>query len=249
MESSLPKAWRGKLGSAQRSRAKQLKQEARMPTAPKGSADKQKARRFARAANHSARVRLLRWLVPVVAIVALTGVAAIMVVSRLTLPGVDVDVAASAIVDGKLVIADPRLDGFTADKRAYRVSAQSASQAIGEDPLTLRMLRADVELEDGSTAFLSADDGVFDPTTNRLMLGENAVLETTTGLRAQFSGAEIDIDGGSFVSRQPVEVSRPGTQIVADGLTIEDSGRRLVFENNVTVVIEPSSITARAETE
>ena len=220
-----------------------------MSAASQGSARTHKARRFARAASHSARVRLLRRLVPAVAAAALVGVAAVMVLSRLMLPGVEVDLASSAIVDGKLVIADPRLEGFTPDRRAYRVAARSATQAIGEDPLTLRMLSADMELEDGTTAFLSADSGVFDPSANRLTLGENAVLETTDGVRAHFSGAEIDLDAGTFVTRSKVRVSRPGTRIVAGSLAVEGSGRRMVFENSVSVVIEPSAIAARAETE
>lgn len=220
-----------------------------MSAASQGSAETQKTGRFARAASHSARVRLLRRLVPVLAAAALAGVAGVMAVSRLMLPGAQVDLAASAIVDGKLVIADPRLDGFTPDRRAYRVAARSATQAIGEDPLTLRMLNADMELEDGSTAFLSADTGVFDPSASLLTLGENASLETTDGVRAHFSGARIDLDAGTFVTRQKVRVSRPGTRIVAGSLAVKDSGRRLVFENDVSVVIEPSAIAARAETE
>lgn len=220
-----------------------------MPPAPQAPVSDPKARRFARAASHSSRVRLLRWLVPSIAVVAIAAIVGVMVVSRLIVPDVEVDLANTAIVDGKLVIASPRLDGFTPDERAYRVSAQSATQTIGEDPLTLRMLSADMELEDGSTAFLTADAGVFDPNANRLTLNDNAVLETTAGVRAQFSEAEIDLGSGSFMTRQAVQISRPGTQIVADSLVVEESGRRLVFENNVSVVIEPSAIDARAETE
>lgn len=219
------------------------------PDAHKRSNSPGDSRRFARAANHSARVRTLRWLVPAIAIAAFVGVAGVMAVSRLVLPGIDVDLASSAIVDGKLVIADPRLDGFTPDERAYRVSARSATQEIGADPLTLQELRADVEMEDGSTAFLSAETGVFNPVENRLVLGERAVLETTNGLRATFSDAEVDLATGNLVVHDTVQINQTGTQIIADRLTVEDNGKRLVFENNVNVVIEPTAITARAQTE
>jgi len=222
-----------------------------MQPAPRheGRSRADRSRRFASAARHSARVRVLRWLVPAMALAVTGVVVAVMVASRLLLPGVDIELASRAIVDGRLVIGDPRLEGFTPDERAFRVSAQSASQAIGGDTLSLRRIRADMELEDGSTAFLTAESGTFDPDTNRLTLDADAVLETTAGLRAQFSRAEIDVGAGSFVTRQPVRVSQPGTQIVADSLSVEDAGKRLVFENNVSVVIEPSAITARAETE
>jgi len=206
-------------------------------------------RRFARAASHSRRVRLLRWLVPAIAVVAFVGVAGVMVISRIVLPGIDVNLASSAIVDGKLVIADPRLDGFTPDERAYSVSARSATQEIGADPLTLQELRADVELEDGSTAYLSAETGVFNPVDNSLVLGERALLETTGGVRAIFSDAQVDLASGDLVVRDTVEIEQPGTRIIADRLTVEDHGKRLVFENNVNVVIEPTAITARAQTD
>ncbi|MCR9122191.1 MAG: hypothetical protein NXH91_07945 [Phyllobacteriaceae bacterium] len=207
------------------------------------------SRRFARAARHSSRVRLLRWLVPASAVVAFVAVAGVMALSRIVLPGIDVDLASSAIVDGKLVIADPRLDGFTPDQRAYSVSARSATQEIGADPLTLHELRADVEMEDGSTAFLSAETGVFNPAENRLVLGDRALIETTSGITAVFSDAEVDLATGNLVVRQRVQIDQPGTRITADRLTAEDSGRRLVFENNVNVVIEPTAITASAATE
>lgn len=206
-------------------------------------------RRFARAASHSRRVRLLRWLVPAIAVVAFVGVAGVMAISRIALPGLDVDLASSAIVDGKLVIAAPRLDGFTPDQRAYSVSARSATQEIGADPLTLQELRADVELEDGSTAYLSAETGVFNPVDNSLVLGERALLETTGGVRAVFSDAEVDLASGNLVVRDTVQIEQPGTRIIADRLTVEDNGNRLVFENNVNVMIEPTAITASAQTE
>ena len=38
----------------------------------------------------------------------------------------------------------------------------------------------------------------------------------------------------------------PGMRIIADRLTVEGHGKRLVFENNVNVMIEPTAITARA---
>lgn len=207
------------------------------------------ARRFASAARHSARVRVLRRIVPAAALLLTAGVVAVMIASRVVLPGVDIDLASSGIVNGELVIAAPRLEGFTPDERAFRVSAQSATQAIGKEELALRRLSADLELEDGSTAFLTADSGTFDPTANRLTLGADAVLETTAGLLARFSEAEIDLDAGSFATGNTVSISQPGMRIVADGLSVQDAGKRLVFEHNVTVVIEPSAITARAETE
>ena len=194
-------------------------------------------------------MRLLRWVVPSLAIAVIAGVALAMTVLRLALPDVEVDFASSAIVDGKLVIADPRLDGFTRDRRGYTVSARSATQEIGADPLTLVELRADIELENGENAHLRAESGVYDPDSNLLTLGANGQLETSQGVRAQFSNAEVDFQAGTMTTRDAVTVSQPGTRIVAEGLRIEQNGARMLFENNVSVVIEPSANTAGMPTE
>lgn len=199
---------------------------------------------YRRAASHSGRVRVLKVALPLVALVAVAGVVAVMAAARFGVEGVDVNLAGSTIVDGKLVMADPKLDGYTADRRAYRVAARTATQVVGESAISLEALRADVEMQGGGNAWLNAETGRFDPDKNRLLLDSRSVMETSDGLRAVFTRAEIDIAGGTLAASDTVEITRPGASIVAGSLTVEDNGKRLVFEKDVSVVIQPAAIPA-----
>ncbi len=201
---------------------------------------------YRNAASHSGRVRILKWALPAVAVVAVVGVVIVMVVARMGIAAVDVNLAGSTIVDGKLVMADPKLDGFTPDKRAYRVAARTATQVIGDSQISLDGLRADLEMEGGGNAWLTSDTGRFDPDRNFLTLDSRSVLETSDGLKAEFSRAEIDMASGSVSASGEVTIEQPGSSIIADTLVIENGGKRLVFEKDVSVVIQGSAIPASA---
>ena len=199
---------------------------------------------YRKAASHSGRVRLLKIALPLVALAGVAGVVAVMAAARLGVQGIDVNLAGSTVVDGKLVMADPKLDGFTADRRAYRVAARTATQVVGESAIDLAALRADVEMQGGGNAWLNSDTGRFDPDKNLLILDSRSVMETSDGLKAVFDKAEIDIGTGTVAATGAVEITRPGASIIAGSLTVEQNGKRLVFENDVSVVIERSAIPA-----
>ncbi|WP_306117321.1 MULTISPECIES: hypothetical protein [unclassified Roseitalea] len=196
---------------------------------------------YARAASHSSRVRLLKWLVPALATVGLAALAGVVIVSRLTTPGLEFDPSASGIVDGQFVIADPVLNGFTADDRAYRVAAQRARQTLGTTVIGLDALDAEIELEDGRTVDLIAETGVFDTDTSVLDIERAGTVTISDGTRAVFSAMRIDFDAGALETREPLTISRPGLRIEAGRLRVEDNGRRMVFENDVGVVIQPDA--------
>ena len=198
-------------------------------------------RQFDNAARHSARVRRLRWLVPAAAAAIFVLVAGAMVLSRLLTSFAGVEVASTAISDGKLIIAEPRMDGFTNDNRAYRVTAQSATQELGGEEFSLSTLSADVELDENRSARFEAESATFDPGNNRLMVERDGIIETSDGMRAYFSSADVDLEMGTFVTEEPVRVVQPGTEIVAERLTVEDNGARIIFEDNVQMVVVPGA--------
>lgn len=197
---------------------------------------------YRRASTHSARVRRLKWLLPLAAVLVLVGLLGVMALARFIAPGVDVNLIASRVIDGQLVIAEPVLSGFTPDGRPYLVSAQNARQVLGETIVTLDTITADVELEGGRTAALEAVSGRFDPDTNLLHIDEAGTLEISDGTRATFADVEIDVAAGALRTDRTVTISRPGAEIVADRMIVEDGGRRLVFETDVSVVLQPSAI-------
>lgn len=197
---------------------------------------------FERAARHSARVRRLRIIVPVAAVTVFVLIFGVIVVSRLMLSFAGIEVASTMISDGKLVIAEPRMDGLTGDNRAYRVFAQSATQELGGEQFSLSTLRADVELGEDRTARFEAASAVFDPGQNQLTVERDGMIETSDGLRAYFATADVDLEAGTFVTEQPVRVMQQGTEILADRLSVEENGARIIFEHNVQATFAPAAL-------
>src|SRR3954467_4318006 len=90
------------------------------PTAPAGT----RGDAFDRAQRHSRRVRVLKFAVPVLA----AGIAvAFPVYSYLAAPiNISIQADGTAFADGKLVMANPKLNGFTKDKLPYSLTALRA---------------------------------------------------------------------------------------------------------------------------
>lgn len=193
---------------------------------------------YSKAAAHSARVRLIKIALPVMTLAAVVGLFGFLALSRVSIPNVDVDIAASTIQNGKLVMANPRMTGFTDDERPYTVIARKAVQAVdGTGSVELEALRASITLDDGREADLSARIGVFDNNANMLELTENAVLEMSDGLTAHLENASIDMNAGSVTTDRPVRIEQPGTLITADRMQIKENGKQLVFESRVRVTM------------
>ena len=198
-----------------------------------------KERAFQSAQTHSKRVRWIKRFLPFFAfgIVCIAG--ATIILSRTSLD-VAFDLPNTTLVDGKLVMANPNLDGFTKDERPFRVTAVRAIQDLAvQDALELESLSADVELEDGQTARLTSPTGIFDSNSNLLVLPSEALIIRSDGLRATMGQANINIQSGSVNATNSVKIVNPESMITAEAMQIENGGKRIVFEQNVRLVIQP----------
>ena len=82
---------------------------------------------FARAERHSRRVRRLKLWLPGLAIAGIGGFVAW---SYLSVPFVDgVEIQGAAVTDGKLVMANPKLDGCAGDSGRVKGLLQPSSQS------------------------------------------------------------------------------------------------------------------------
>ena len=96
------------------------------PAAPAGT----RGDAFDLAQRHSRRVRVLKFAVPLLA--AIIAVA-FPVYSYLAAPvSISVQADGSAFSDGKLVMANPKLNGFTKQKLPYSLTALRAIQDVGK---------------------------------------------------------------------------------------------------------------------
>lgn len=191
---------------------------------------------FRSARRHSGRVRALKLALPLAAVVL---AAAFVVKSWLAVPpGVSVNLAGTAIEDGRLVMSDPRLDGFTGDNRAYTMTAARAIQEVGDNSrIDLEGISAKLPFDQKNWLTVVARNGVFNREANTLGLDTDILLSTDTGVKALLKTALVDIRAGSLTTTDPVDITLEGARIEADSMTVSDSGAVMIFERRVRMEI------------
>ena len=206
-----------------------------------------KERAYKNAQSHSRRVRWVKRLLPVFATGIVCVVVATIYISRPN-SSFGIDLPNTTLSDGKLVMANPNLDGFTNEDRPYRVSAKRAIQDLAvQDALELEELSAVVELEDGQSARLTSSIGRFVSNANTLNLPSETILTTSDGLRATLGQADINIKTGSVEARNSIKIDNSESVITAESMQIENGGKRIFFEENVRLVLQPKSNDIGAE--
>src|SRR5947209_3628692 len=128
----------------------------------KASGPRNLARLIRTARRHSARVRLMRRVVPAAALAALTVV--ILVTWFNPLRNIsDLPVSADILVVSgtKITMEAPKLTGFMRDNRAYHLTAEAATQDFTNPTmLELSGIRAKVEMQNKSTVNVTAVAGL-----------------------------------------------------------------------------------------
>lgn len=212
--------------------------------------DTQMQRRFARAARHSARVRLLRWIIPAAVIVAMLAIVAVSVFNPFrVLSGLPLKIDNLVVSGTKITMEAPHLAGFTPDNRPYEVRAKTATQDLTKpDKVDLNGIRAKVEMEDRSLLTMAAHEGKFDTKAQLLDLKRDIVLQSSTGYEARLSSAQVDIAAGNVASDEPVWVKLLNGTLDANRLRIVERGEVIRFEGGVsmTLMMDGSPVPATA---
>jgi lipopolysaccharide export system protein LptC len=195
---------------------------------------------FRRADRHSRRVRLLKIALPSLAVLTAAGFAAY---SYFAIPPIEgVSVQGAAISDGKLVMANPKLDGFTKDNLPYSMTATRATQDLKQTGvIMLEQIDAKLPIDAEISALVAAASGTYDNSTNRLDIDSAITIKTTDGMEAKLGSAKIDIGSGTMTTSDPVEIERQGSRIEAESMSVSESGKLVVFERRVKVRIMPES--------
>lgn len=192
---------------------------------------------FRSALRHSGHVRMLKLALP---LVALAMVVVFVGKSWLAAPeGVSVSLGRTAIQNGRLVMADPKLDGFTADNRPYTMTAERAIQDIGGGAeIDLEGISARLPFDEKNWITVVADTGVLNREASKLKLDSEITVKTDTGVTAVLQSANVDMDAGSLVTDKPVDIRLDGTHIRADSMTVREKGDVMIFERRVRVNID-----------
>jgi lipopolysaccharide export system protein LptC len=205
------------------------------------------ARVFRSALRHSRLVRLLRIGIPVaIALGALVIVLSVYVLDPLRalakLPG---SIGGLVVSGTSITMQQPRMAGYTQDRRPYVVTARAATQDVTKpDTIKLLELNATIEFKDGGKYMLTARSGLFESKLDRLTLQDD-VLVNSANYQAKLSEAVINVRTNHMVSEHPVEViMRQGT-INANRLEVTNSGEVIRFEGGVTMVLVPENDRSR----
>jgi len=207
------------------------------PTAPAGT----RGDAFDRAQRHSRRVRVLKFAVPVLA----AGIAvAFPVYSYLAAPiNISIQADGTAFADGKLVMANPKLNGFTKQKQPYSMTALRAIQDVStQGIIELEGIDAKIPVGPDNIAAIKASHGTYDRNGNTMNLTSDVDITTTDGMQAKFKSVFLDMGKGTMKTGDPVDVSREGSRITADSMSVQDNGKVLVFENKVRVNIDSAAL-------
>jgi lipopolysaccharide export system protein LptC len=147
--------------------------------------------------------------------------------------------SAGVVVSGtKITMRQPKLAGFTKDKRPYTVTARSAAQDVtNPDVLELDQVRAVLATPTQGEVEVVARGGIYDGKGEKLSLKDDIVV-TSASYVARLKEAQVGVKSGHVVSEQPVEVDIMQGKINSNRLEVIDNGAVLLFDNGVTMLIE-----------
>jgi len=196
---------------------------------------------FRAAVRHSRWVRILRVAVPVTVAVGIAGGVAYTSLTKplRALAKVPIDIGNLVVSGTKITMQQPRIAGFTSDKRAYELTAQAAARdLLKPDVVELQGLNATLEMQNKVSFQTTAKNGFYDTKTELLTLEENIVVTTSSGYEARLAEAIVDIRGGKIVSDKPVEVKSFEWLVKSNRMEITNSGDVVRFDRGVSVTIE-----------
>lgn len=211
----------------------------------KGTAARRDA--FRQAKHHSRRVRLLKIVLPLLALVMAGGFAGY---SWLSTPAeISFDITKTSFADGKLVMANPKLEGFSKNSMPYSMTAVQAIQNVDASGVfELEAINAKLPIDADSWATVEAPRGIYNRDANTIDFTGDVLITTTDGMKAKFSKAFFDIGKGDLKTSEPVDINTGGTQIAADSMMVLENGKVLIFEKRVRMEIAPDQLHTGGET-
>jgi lipopolysaccharide export system protein LptC len=213
----------------------------RPAAAKKSGRDTFRKEAFATALKHSRRVRALKVIVPTAAVLMAGAFAAASY--ALTPAKVNVATDDTAYANGKLVMANPKLEGVTKDNRPYTMNAIRAIQDLkSQDVIELEDISAKLPINVQDWVSVDAKTGTYDRLANTLKVTSPLTVKTTDGMTAQLTSAFLDISKGNLETAEPVEIVINGTRVQADSMKVFEKGKVLVFENRVRMHINAEQL-------
>ena len=214
--------------------------------APLSLSRKSPAELYARATRHSGTVRRLKILLPVLAVVISLVFVAVSWI-RTMFPE-NLSISGARIENGRVVMEKPAISGRNEDGISYFMNARRALQAImNPSDIELEDIDAAVPVRGDLVARIKASGARYDRDTDKLDMTKPFEVQLSSGLRAAFQSAHLDVRGGLMLSDDPVSITSKGATLVANSLKITDKGRIMNFSGKVRLKVEPTAVRRTAE--
>lgn len=193
------------------------------------------------AVRHSRWVRRLKILLPILAlIISLMFVAVSWI--RTMIPE-NLSIGGAKIENGKIVMEKPAISGRNFDGVSYYMNASRALQDIRNPyEITFENIEAAVPVNSEVMARFTAKSAMFDRSKDRLEMSQPFSITLSSGIKADFRSAVIDVPKGSLVTPDNVSITARQASMVADLLEITDKGRAIILTGHVFMTINPASI-------
>lgn len=204
-----------------------------------GQAARQAAYRAAR--RHSARVRLLRWAIPVGCLLAISGLFGVTLFDPFSkVPG-NLSISAMGLNGTKVTMSLPKLSGYRQDGRRYDVRAASGVQDIKvPNVIELNQMEASFQTDESNHVRVIALSAIYDSARDTMRMSGDIRVISETGFDIRLKSADVDMKSGSIVSNEPVDVSMPRGTVTSSRLLISNNGQQVTFDGNVVTVLTDS---------
>jgi lipopolysaccharide export system protein LptC len=201
---------------------------------------------YARATRHSGTVRRLKMLLPILAVVISMAFVAVSWI-RTMFPE-NLTIAGARIENGRVVMEKPAISGRNEDGISYFMNARRALQAImNPSDIELEDIDAAVPVRGDLVARIKASGAKYDRDTDKLDMTKPFEVQLSSGLKASFQSAHLDVRGGLMSSDDPVSIISKGATLVANSLKITDKGSIMNFSGIVRLKVDPTAVRRTAE--
>lgn len=195
---------------------------------------------YRRALSHSGRVRRLKVLLPILAIVISMAFVAVSWIKTI-LPE-NLSIGGARIENGRIVMEKPAISGRNDEGISYFMNASRALQAIlNPNDIELEDIEAAVPIRGDLIARVKGKAAKFDRASDKLDMTAPFVVTLSSGVVVDFQAAHLDPHAGILQSDHPVTVKAKDSTLVAKSLKITDKGRVITFKGDVRVVVDPAA--------
>lgn len=196
---------------------------------------------YAGAMSHSRRVKQLKILLPLAALLISLAFIAVSI-ARTYLPE-NISVGGMKIENGKIVMEKPAVSGRNDEGISYTMLAERALQDIkNPDLITLQQIKASVPVTKDVLATVAAIEALYNRAMDNLEMTAPFSINLNSGIEAKFQSAHLDVKAGGMETEDPVAIVTKSASIVAQSMKMTDKGRTILFRGKVKVSVEAGAV-------